>query len=177
VAKSVHAATTDKAEHAFQVTGAYPYSPNILPDEDFEPSEITREDKMCLMRIRKGRKLGVQMLTLPVVSMVQICLHLLLPEHVTTYLLPESTTHDSMEAKHPLREATGDKHRKRKPQEPEILSATPYKMFIESKEDEKGSKMKERAERQMKSLEGLREKRKTRRSKNKTRQELSPHML
>jgi hypothetical protein len=72
VAKRAHAATTDKAEHAFPATGTYHYSPNILPDEDFEPSEFTREGKECLMRIWKGRKMGVQMLTLPVVSMVLI---------------------------------------------------------------------------------------------------------
>jgi hypothetical protein len=45
-AKSVHAATIDKAEHAFTATGIYPYKPNIISDEDFEPSEITRRDKM-----------------------------------------------------------------------------------------------------------------------------------
>jgi hypothetical protein len=46
VAQSAHAATTDKAEHAFPATGTYPYRQNIISDEDFEPSEITHKDKM-----------------------------------------------------------------------------------------------------------------------------------
>jgi hypothetical protein len=41
VAKSAHAATIDKAEHAFAAIGIYLYRPNIISDEDFEPSEIT----------------------------------------------------------------------------------------------------------------------------------------
>jgi hypothetical protein len=45
-AKSPHAATIDKLEHAFAATGIYPYRPNIVSDEDLEPSEITRRDKM-----------------------------------------------------------------------------------------------------------------------------------
>jgi hypothetical protein len=45
-AQSAHAATIDKAEHAFAATGIYPYRPNIISDEDFEPSEVTRKDKM-----------------------------------------------------------------------------------------------------------------------------------
>jgi hypothetical protein len=36
----------DKAEHAFAATGIYPYRPNIVYDEDFEPSDITRKDKL-----------------------------------------------------------------------------------------------------------------------------------
>jgi hypothetical protein len=46
-AKSEHAATIDKAEHAFAATGIYPYKENIISDEDFEPSEITHKDKMA----------------------------------------------------------------------------------------------------------------------------------
>jgi hypothetical protein len=45
-AKSVHAATIDKTEHTFAAGGIYPYRPNIISDEDFEPSEITRKDEM-----------------------------------------------------------------------------------------------------------------------------------
>jgi hypothetical protein len=44
-ATSAHAATIDKAEHAFAATGIYPYRPNIISDEDFEQSEINRKDK------------------------------------------------------------------------------------------------------------------------------------
>jgi hypothetical protein len=39
-------ATIDKAEHVFAATRIYPYKPNIISDEDFEPSEITCKDKM-----------------------------------------------------------------------------------------------------------------------------------
>jgi hypothetical protein len=46
VAKSASAAAIDKAEHAFAVTGIYPYKTNIISDEDFELSEITRKDEM-----------------------------------------------------------------------------------------------------------------------------------
>jgi hypothetical protein len=45
-AKKAHAATTDKAEHAFTARGICRYRPNIVSDEDFEPSEITREHEM-----------------------------------------------------------------------------------------------------------------------------------
>jgi hypothetical protein len=46
VAKSSHAATIDKAERAFAATGIYPFRRNIISDEDFDPSEITRKDKI-----------------------------------------------------------------------------------------------------------------------------------
>jgi hypothetical protein len=46
MAKSAHAATIDKAEDAFTANGIYPYRPNIISDEDVEPSEITRKDKI-----------------------------------------------------------------------------------------------------------------------------------
>jgi hypothetical protein len=39
-------ATIDKVEHVFAATGIYPYSPNIISDGDFEPSEITHKGKM-----------------------------------------------------------------------------------------------------------------------------------
>jgi hypothetical protein len=44
LAKNAHAATIDKAEHAFAATSTliYPYRPNIMSKADFEPSEITR---------------------------------------------------------------------------------------------------------------------------------------
>jgi hypothetical protein len=45
VAKSVHAAAIDKAEHAIAAAVIYPYRPNIISDEDFEPSESTRKDE------------------------------------------------------------------------------------------------------------------------------------
>jgi hypothetical protein len=66
-----------------------------------------------------------------------------------------------VEATHPLREASGGKPRKWKPQESEISSGTPYKMFIERKGDEKASKMKGRVERQQKSLEAVEKKEKS----------------
>jgi hypothetical protein len=43
VAKTAHAATIDKAEHAFAATGIYLHGLNIISDEDFEPSEVTRK--------------------------------------------------------------------------------------------------------------------------------------
>jgi hypothetical protein len=43
VAKRAQAATIDKAAHDFTATGIYPYRPNIISDEDFEPSDITRK--------------------------------------------------------------------------------------------------------------------------------------
>jgi hypothetical protein len=46
VAKYAHSASIDKAEHAFAATGIYPYRQNIVSDEDFEPSDITRKDKI-----------------------------------------------------------------------------------------------------------------------------------
>jgi hypothetical protein len=39
-------ATIEKAEHAFAATGIYPYRPNIIFDEHFEPSVVTHKDKM-----------------------------------------------------------------------------------------------------------------------------------
>jgi hypothetical protein len=39
-AKSGHAATIDKTEHAFAVTGIYPYRPNNITNEDSEQSEV-----------------------------------------------------------------------------------------------------------------------------------------
>jgi hypothetical protein len=46
VTKSADVVTIDKAEHTVATTEIYPYRPNIISDEDFEPSEITRKDKM-----------------------------------------------------------------------------------------------------------------------------------
>jgi hypothetical protein len=45
-ARSSHAATIDKSEHAFSAAGIYAYMPNIISDEDFEPSETTRKHNM-----------------------------------------------------------------------------------------------------------------------------------
>jgi hypothetical protein len=107
-----------------------------------------------MMRIWKGSKTGIQMLTLPFVSMVLICLHLPLHELLISWLLPEGTAGPGMEAVNPLLEASVEgKQRKRKSQESESLPRTPYKAFIESKEKEKASKTKEMAEQQLKTLE------------------------
>jgi hypothetical protein len=38
--------TIEKAENALAATGIYPYRPNIISDEDFEPSETNRRDEM-----------------------------------------------------------------------------------------------------------------------------------
>jgi hypothetical protein len=35
-----------RPQHAFAATEIYPYRPNIVSDEDFEPSAITRKEKM-----------------------------------------------------------------------------------------------------------------------------------
>jgi hypothetical protein len=79
--------------------------------------------------------------------------------HLIIQLLPESTAHMSTKVINPLPKASVEgKQRKRKPQESEILPGTPYKTFIESKEKEKASKMKRRAERQLKGLETAQEK-------------------
>jgi hypothetical protein len=45
VAKYTHSAATDNAENAFAATRIYPYMLNIVSDDDFEPSDITRKDK------------------------------------------------------------------------------------------------------------------------------------
>jgi hypothetical protein len=46
VAKNVHAAAIDKTKHAIAAAVIYPYKPNTISDEDFEPSESTRKDEM-----------------------------------------------------------------------------------------------------------------------------------
>jgi hypothetical protein len=59
-----------------------------------------------------------------------------------------------MEAINPLPKVSVEvKHRKSKSRESEIVSGTPYKSLIESKETDKITKMKETAERQLKWLE------------------------
>jgi hypothetical protein len=75
-AKRVHAATIDKTEHAFAATGIYPYRPNVVSGEDFEPPKIISKGKM------PDEDLGIQMVTLPFVSMVLICLYLPLHDHL-----------------------------------------------------------------------------------------------
>jgi hypothetical protein len=136
------AATTDKAEHDFAATGIYPYRPNIITDEDSEPSEITRKGKMPDAPL-EGQKTSTEMLTLPSVSMVLLYLHLPLREHLIMELLPQSTTHTRTEAVNPLPEASvEDKQRKRRPQESDILPGTTYRTCIESKRKEEVSKMK-----------------------------------
>lgn len=45
-AKRLHAATTDKTEHAFAATAICAYRPNVICGEDFEPPEVTSKGKM-----------------------------------------------------------------------------------------------------------------------------------
>jgi hypothetical protein len=61
-AKYAQSSANNKAQHAFVATGIYPYRPNIVSDEDFEPSDITRKDKLPDDNL--GRT-GIQTLTLP----------------------------------------------------------------------------------------------------------------
>jgi hypothetical protein len=66
--------------------------------------------------------------------MVPVCLLLPLHEQLIIQLLPESTTHTSIEEISPIPKASVEGKRcKRKSQESEILPGTPYKTFIESK--------------------------------------------
>jgi hypothetical protein len=69
------------------------------------------------------------------------------------------------------------KQRKRKSQESDILPGTPDKIFIENKEKEKASKMKGRAERQLKGLKAVqKENQKAKKKKNSARRKLSLSM-
>jgi hypothetical protein len=61
------------------------------------------------------------------------------------------------------------KQRKRKYHKSEILSGTPYKRFIESKQKEKARNMKGKAEQQLKGLEAAQEKGKSGGLKSKNR--------
>jgi hypothetical protein len=71
-----------------------------------------------------------------------------------TRILPESTTHTSVEAINPLPKVSVEgKQRKRKFEVPEILPGTPNKTFIESNEKEKASKVTGRADWQLKGFE------------------------
>jgi hypothetical protein len=79
VAKSRDAATVVRAEHAFAATGIYPYRLNIS-DEDIEPSEITRQDKMPDETL-EGTKNEHSNVGSPLHVDGLICLHLPLHEH------------------------------------------------------------------------------------------------
>jgi hypothetical protein len=46
VAKSAHAATTDKVEHAVITTKICPYRQNMISNDDFEPSEVACMNKI-----------------------------------------------------------------------------------------------------------------------------------
>jgi hypothetical protein len=81
-AKYVHAATTDKTEHTFAAIGIYPYRPNVISGEDLNHLRSLTKVR-CLIRIWKGPKMGIQMVTLPFVFMVLIHLHLPLHDHLT----------------------------------------------------------------------------------------------
>jgi hypothetical protein len=70
--------------------------PNIVSDEDFEPSEITRKNKVPDENL-EGTEDGHAD-----VSVTLICLHLPLHEHLIIQLLPESCNHRSTEAMNPL---------------------------------------------------------------------------
>jgi hypothetical protein len=56
VGKSAHAATIDKTEHNFPAIKIYPYMPNIISEVDFEPSEITRTDKLPGGNLERKRR-------------------------------------------------------------------------------------------------------------------------
>lgn len=56
--------SNDKFEDAFSAARTFSYRQNIVYDDDFEPSEITRKIR-CLMKIWKEAKTGIEMLTLP----------------------------------------------------------------------------------------------------------------
>jgi hypothetical protein len=74
-------------------------------------------------------------------------------------LLPKSTAHTSTEAMNPLSKASVEgKKRKRKSQASQMLPGTPYKTFIESEGKKGASKIKGRAERQLKGLEASQKK-------------------
>jgi hypothetical protein len=133
----------------------------------------------CLMGIWKGPKMDIQMSTFPFVSIVLICLHLPLHNTLIIQLLPESTTHTSIEAINPFTKVpVKGKQRKRKFQESEILSGTPYETFTESKEKEKASKMEGKAEWQLKGLEAAQKKEKSGglKLKSRAKRKLSPSM-
>jgi hypothetical protein len=60
-AESAHAATIDKAEYAFGAIGIYPYRESIMPDEDFQASEVAHGHLDVGSRLRVD---GPEMLTL-----------------------------------------------------------------------------------------------------------------
>jgi hypothetical protein len=153
VAKSAHAATIDKAQHAFATTGIYRYRPNITSDEDFKPSEVTRKKKMSDENLEGTEErysnvdspLRVDGPDLPTLASPRS------PDYIATTRKYNSYYHSSIK---PIAKTSVEgKERKKKSQESEILPGTPYKTFIESKEKDKESKMKGKAERQLKGLE------------------------
>jgi hypothetical protein len=122
------------------------------------PHEIIRKDRMPV-GIWMGLKMGIKMLALPLVPTALICLYRPLREHLIIQLLLESTAHTRIEPINPMHKAFVEgKQRKIKFQESEIFPATPYKTFTELK---KSSKMKGRAERQLKGLEAAQKKEKS----------------
>jgi hypothetical protein len=134
-------ATIEKAEHAFAATGIYPYRPNIISDEHFEPSEVTHKDKTPdeNLELTEDRHTNVD-------SPLRVDgpdLPTSASQRTPDNILPESTTHTSIEAINPLpKDSVEGKQRKRKSHKSEILSGPPYKRFIESKEKDKARNMK-----------------------------------
>jgi hypothetical protein len=163
-------ATTEKAEHAFAATGIYHYRPNIISDEDFEPSEVTHKDKTPdenLELTEDGHSnvdspLRVDGPDLPTPASQRT------PDNIL--VLPESTTHTSIVAITPLpKDSVEGKQPNGKSHKSEILSGTPHKRFIESKEKEKARNMKGKAEQQLKGFEAAQEKGKSGGLKSKNR--------
>jgi hypothetical protein len=72
---------TDQTKHAFAATGIYPYKPKILNHL------ISLAKIKFLMRIWKGPKMGIQMLTFASLRTLDLRSQIFCLEHPTKYLL------------------------------------------------------------------------------------------
>jgi hypothetical protein len=78
-AKSGHSATIDKVEHAFAVTAIYRYRINVSYPMKIFNHLRSPANMRHFMRIWKEQKTHIQMLALPFVSIILVCLHLPVP--------------------------------------------------------------------------------------------------